>query len=176
MIAGLLLGRLPPGLVLAVVASILEIGGGAWLGHRLTAGRYEAQIAATETERAQAVAAAASAAQSETVRRVQAQQEIAHDAQVAAQAARADAGRADAAAAALRVQLGTYLAGRGAGPADPASAAGGQTAADAARMLAELFQLADQAAGRMAAAADAAHAAGTACERAYGSLTTVPGQ
>jgi hypothetical protein len=170
-IAGLLLGRVPPGVVIALVASVIEIGAGIWAGHHFTAQAYEAQIAQADAARAKAVADAASAAQTETARRVQAQQEIAQDAQHAAQAARFDAGRADAAAATLRVQLGAYLAGNRGAAVDPATVAAGQTAGDAARVLADLFSRADDFAGRMAAAADAARAAGAACERSYDALS-----
>jgi hypothetical protein len=169
-IVGAALQALPQRLVLAVVASAIELGAGAWAGAHLVGQRYRAQIAAGEAERAQAAAAAASAAQSETLRRVGAQQEIARDAQHATAAARADAARADAAAAALRVQLGAYLAA-GPGRADPAAAAGSAPAGAADPVLADLFGRVVSAAGQLAAGLDAATAAGRACERAYGALT-----
>lgn len=50
------------------------------------------------------------------------------------------------------------------------TAASSKAAADTARMLANLFRMADQAAGTMAAVADQARARGMTCEQAYEGL------
>lgn len=168
---GLGLVAIPQKLLAEAVGLVVEVALVAGITWHYAGQHYAAKDAAQKVAQAQAVAAAASAAESETMRRVVAQQEIARDAQTAALQARADAGRADSAAAALRVQLDAYLSGRRASAGDSAAAPGSAAADDTARVLADLLRRADDRAGILAAAADAARDAGTACERAYGALT-----
>lgn len=104
-----------------------------------------------------------------SARRVQNLSEIAHDAQLQADAARAAAASAGHARDALRVQLDAYVREHSR-PADPAASAAGQ-AEPAFAVLAKLFREADDFAGEVAADADASRIAGSACERAYEGLT-----
>jgi hypothetical protein len=134
---------------------------------------HERQIGAERitAEVAKATAAQAQADGRETVRRVQAQAEIARDAQLQSDAARARAAAADRARAALRVQLDTFTAHARA--TDPAASSAGE-AGDPIGVLAEVLGSADDFAGRVAAEADANRIAGLACERAYDSLAVTP--
>lgn len=94
----------------------------------------------------------------------------AQDGQARLDLARADAGRAHAAADGLRQQLAAYRRAATGAAANPGPAPAGPPAADAIGLLADLLGQLDDRAGIYAAAADAAHAAGLTCERAYDSL------
>jgi hypothetical protein len=154
--------------LIAYVVLLLACIGGLWLFVH-----HERQIGAERVtaEVAKATAAKAAEDERETVRRVQAQAEIAHDATVQADAARAGAAAADRAAASLRVQLNAFVANaRAAHPAPTAASEAG----DPIGVLATLLGSADDFAGRVAAEADANRIAGDACVRAYDSLTVTP--
>lgn len=85
-------------------------------------------------------------------------------------AARADLGRAVRAGDSLREQTArTLAAARGACSGATAGPAGAP-ASDAAGMLAELFERADERAGILAEVADLARIAGQTCEASYDSL------
>jgi hypothetical protein len=94
----------------------------------------------------------------------------ANDGQAKIDLARADARRADAAAAGLRQQLAHYRRAAARAAARPGAAPAGPPAADALDLLAQLFGRADDRAGELAAFADLAHAAGRTCERAYDAI------
>lgn len=98
------------------------------------------------------------------------QQGIAHDAQLQANAARADAASAVAAGSALRVQLNAYVSSRR-GPVYSPAAIGGETTDDPIGMLATLLGRVDDAAGRYAAEADANWIGWSACTKSYDALT-----
>jgi Protein of unknown function (DUF2514) len=140
--------------------------------HVETLGKTAAQKETSDLRASYAASAAqaAQAAQAETVRRVNAQQEIAHDAQLQADAARADAARARVASSRLldrvRAADSRGCSGSPSAPAGsaPAGAASGVPAED---VLGQLLSLA----GRYAADADDARRAGLACVRAYEALS-----
>lgn len=149
-------------LVLALLAAF------AWFVHS------EREIGAQKVrdEVAAATAAQKAADDAETQRRVTAQQEVVRDAQLQASTARADAARADGARDALRMQLARIVdANRRA--AGAAATAGSAPASDPIGVFSEVLGRIDDAAGRYAAEADANRIAGTACERAYSSLSAV---
>jgi hypothetical protein len=104
----------------------------------------------------------------ETARRVTAQQEIAHESQLRADSARADADRAARSRDALRVQLNAYLAHARA--ADPPASAPGETGSDALDLLSNLFSESDDRSGTLAQALDRCYGAGLACEHSYDAL------
>jgi hypothetical protein len=167
------LAALPQKLLAEVVGFVIETALVVAVTWHFVAGHYELKIAAKDAERERAVAAAAVAAQTETTRRVAAQQEVAHAAQIQADAARADAATASRARDALRVQLDVFVrAHRGAG--DPGAAGGGAPAGDPIGVLADVLGRADERAGVLAGIADQRGVAGAACERAYDALTVTP--
>jgi hypothetical protein len=148
----------------------------AWDAHQQALGalKVEAQRQAENAARATVAASAAMDAQAETTRRFQAQQGIAHDAQLQTGRARADAASAARAADGLRQQLAAFAAaGRGT-CGDPGAAPGSPAASAPIDVLADLFRGPDDAAGELAAALDLSHAAGVACERSGDSLTPAP--
>lgn len=135
---------------------------GAWQRHRATSAADDLAraTAAAATEREVALQAAIT----ETTRRLAAQQEIAHAADLAVSRARADADAAAGAAGRLRRRIAAIQADARA--SDPAAAGAGP----ADRLGDALAACADRYRG-VAAAADHAITAGRACERAYDSLT-----
>ena len=92
---------------------------------------------------------------------------VAQNAQAKIDLARADAGRADAAARSLRQQLAEYRRAATATATHPGAAPAGPPAGDAIDLLANLFSQSDDRSGELARFADLAHAAGAACEAAY---------
>lgn len=167
---GFALAALPQKLLAEVVGVVLEIVLVAGIAVHFTAAHYEAKEAAAMAAAAQATASAAIAAQTETARRVAAQEGITHDAQVQAAVATADAASAAHARDALRVQLDAYVSASR-GPRDPGSAALSAPTGDPIGVLADVLGRADDRAGRLAVIADQSRVAGRACERAYDALT-----
>jgi hypothetical protein len=159
---------------LAGAAGLLAILGMVlWVVHDLeAAGAAKEHAARLEDQAATAAAVVAQQKEDATIsaRRVQNLSEIAHDATVQADRARAAAATADRSRDALRVQLDAFVREH-ARPADPAASAAGQADGVALGVLAKLFREADDFAGEVAADADASRVAGSACEAAYGQLT-----
>lgn len=112
------------------------------------------------------------AVQAESTRRIKAQSEVAHDAQLQADAARADAAGARDERDAFRVRLAAFLAKA----RDPhsAAAAAGAPDGDPIGVLAQVLGEADRFAEDVAAEADSNRIAGLACERSYDALTPQP--
>lgn len=111
------------------------------------------------------------AARDEEQRRTTAVQEIANDTQTKLDRARADAGRAHAAAAGLRGQLAAFTAAHRGETCSGATVAGtGPAAGTALDLLADLFSRVDDVAGVLAEALDRSREAGTACERTYDAM------
>lgn len=148
-----------------VLAGLLAWGG--W--HRWQAIQARQEFAgarqAAEVQHANAVAAAAS----ESARRAGRMQEITDAETIRRQAAEVDRDRARSAAERLRGQLAAAQAHFGAG--HPSAADGGQAAAPADGVLAELLGQCGDRVRALAAEADATRGAGAACERAYDALT-----
>ncbi|WP_374568744.1 DUF2514 family protein [Ideonella sp.] len=113
---------------------------------------------------------ASEAARIEEQRRKEAQLEIVQLARRSAQRTAEDLARRVAVSERLRERAG-QLAIRCAGPSDLPVADGSQTAGSAGAVLVDMLGRIEQAAGELAAFADAASNSGTACERAYDSLT-----
>jgi hypothetical protein len=164
------LAALPQKLLAEVVGFLVETAVVVAITWHFVAGHYEMKAAAEHEAQERAVAAAAVAAQTETTRRVAAQQEVAHAAQIQADAARADAAAAAHARDALRVQLDAFVRAHR-GPVDPGAAGGGSAASDPIGVLADVLSRADERAGVLAGVADQRGIAGAACERAYDALT-----
>lgn len=115
---------------------------------------------------------AVKAARDEEHRRTAAAQEIANETQSKLDVARADAGRANAAAAGLRAQLAAFTAAhRGGASQDTGTASPGPAAGTALDLLADMFSRSDDVAGVLAEALDRSREAGTACERIYNAMT-----
>lgn len=160
-----------PGWLWAVLCAG-AISSAAVSGYRLQAARLAHQV--TRADHATAMAAAHAAQAAEESRRRQTEQELtdaqeAHARELAAVHLNRDRDRAAGAAVAQRVRNTARAAAELAGSvcADPAAARLRASAADAARMLAELRERADDRAGILARAADDAHLAGLACQRRY---------
>jgi len=152
--AGLSMLRLVPVWAYAIA---LALAWGGFQHHRATA---------AVNELAEVRESAYRAALIETTRRLTAQQEVTHAADLALASARADA---DAAAlAAGRLRNAARNAASRACSATPASP--GAAASAPAVVLADVLSSADARAGELAAAVDAARVAGIACERAYEAL------
>lgn len=135
--------------------------------------RHQAHAAGAELLRLQASISLAreqalQASITETERRIAAQQEAVHAADLSASAARADAAGAAAVAARLRARLAAAANPRA---SDPAAAGQREAADETARVLADVLTRADERAGILAATADAHRIAGIACEQAYDALT-----
>jgi hypothetical protein len=151
--------------------------GVAWWWHdgRVDAARQaggDAVRAEWATATALAVEAAASAAaanRAEEQRRAAAQQQEIDRATESLDRARADAARADRAAASLR-DAARAAAARCGRPAGHPATAEDRAPADG-RMLADVLAELDERAGALAAEADRRGIAGLACERAYDTLT-----
>lgn len=129
---------------------------------------------ATQTEHATAMAAAHAEQAAEESRRRKTEQELtnaqeAHARELAAVHINRDRDRAAGAAVADRVRNAARAAAELAGQvcADSTTAQLRASAAEAARVLAELRERADDRAGILARFADDAHLAGLACERRY---------
>lgn len=158
-----ILRRVPP--IAWVILALLAWGG--WQRHQAqsaakTLRQHDAAVAAETIQAAQE-------SQAESLRRLDAQTEIANVAHTRAAAAASAADAAAAAAVRLRARLAAAApSGR---PADPAAAPGGQATACPAGVPAELLERAVDAARRYAALADQRGAAGEACERSYESLS-----
>jgi len=152
--AGLLMLRAVPAWA---YATALALAWGGFQHHRATAAVNELAAVRESAYRAALI---------ETTRRLAAQQEVTHAADLALAQARADADGAALAAdrlrGAARRAAGRACAAAPAGPGAPASAP--------AVVLADVLIRADGRAGELAAAVDAARIAGTACERAYEAL------
>lgn len=160
-----------PRLALAWAASLALVAGwGLW--HKHQADQAHAAAMQADKDAAEAEAYALRQSLRETERRVRASEEVNRDASRKLSAARRDAAAASAAADSLRQYVDSLAAGAAAD--DPIAAGGCATAADSARVLAELQRRADDRAGVLAGYADAARIAGEACERAYLSLTEQP--
>jgi len=172
------------GIVLAAVLAVALVIGAIVKGYEswrdavkaegLEAGRAEIQ-SKWDDDRAkaqEAAIAAAVASAAETARRLKAQQENerAHQNQLAQ--ARADAGRARAAADGLRLRASAYLdaAGCGTVPSDTAIACIRQAATALGNALGQCGEIARG----IAADADDARARGQLCEASYESLTLKP--
>lgn len=104
----------------------------------------------------------------EELRRNKAHQEIVNEARKQADRARSDAATARAAAGRLQAELAAY---RGRTCPNTAPGDGGQAAAAAERVLADVQRRLDEAADRIAGFADQSRIAGLACERKYDALT-----
>lgn len=116
-------------------------------------------------------AKAVQAARDEEQRRTTAVQEIANDTQTKLDAARADAGRANAAAAGLRKQLAVFTAAhRSEAAPGAATSSPGPAAGAALDLLADMFQRNTDALIEIGEYADRARIAGEACEKVYDSL------
>lgn len=151
--------------------------GAVGLHHHIYKQGYEAGAAAVQKQFDAAKEAAEAkrladveAARAEEQRRAQAQAEIANDATKQADAARADAAAANTAADGLRARVAQLVAAARASR-NPAVASASAAAGDPLDVLANVLTRADRRAGDLAAYADSARVAGTACERAYDSLT-----
>lgn len=107
-------------------------------------------------------------AAAETLRRLNAQQEIQHVHDQELALAHRDAAAAHAAAGRLSDQLAAFVAA--ARRRDPAASGNSAPAGDPIGVLADVLRGADQRAGVLAAYADAARIAGLQCERAYDAL------
>ena len=152
----------PASLEIKIAGALLALAGA--LGVVAWAAHHERQIGENKCEAkvATATAQAASAALTESQRRLDAAQEVAHVAGQSAVLARSDADRAAAAARRLRDQLAASAAARAADTA--ASSAGpADRSAEVLGQCVERYR-------SVAAAADAAVIAGQACERSYESL------
>ena len=161
----------------AIAAAIAAAAGAFGLQHHKIV-TLTATLASERTQRAEERAAAASAALAESTayraeeqRRAQAQKEIADETDRKILALRADADRADAVAGSLQHRVAALVAAARAAAGHPAAAGTGPSTGDAAGLLAELQRRADETAGAMARIADERGAAGSACQRAYQSLT-----
>jgi len=133
------------------------------LAHQSSKTQFAQQVAAAEKQRAD-----------EEAKRRKAETELTHAQEAHAQEVAAfrvdlDRTRADGRAVAGRVRDAAAATAQLAGQvcADTATAELRQAAADAARVLADVRERADQRAGILAATADNAHFAGAACERRY---------
>ena len=159
--------------------AIAAILGAAWVSgdrHGLAKGRAEvaelrAQWTAERQAEQQAALDAVQATRVEERRRADEQERIAHDADLAASAARSDAVRAASAGAGLRVRAAAVAADCRPAPVNPAASAPGPAASAPGDLLADVLGRIADAAGQLAAVADQRGAAGTACERAYRALT-----
>lgn len=146
------------GLVLALL-----FGYEFWADHQREIGRAEIRAQVTEN------ALHASKARGAEDRRVAAQhQEIIHEAHTQAESARKDAAAAGRAASRLQTELSAYRARTCPSATTPE---GGEAAAAAERMLADVQRRLDEAADRITGFADQAHTAGLACSRSYDALT-----
>jgi len=164
---------------------ILIALGAAWIGHRIDVARHEKRAfaagqAETQTRwdaaekvRAETAAKAEAAARAEEQRRAAAQQEIARANEAALSQARADAAGAADAALQLRQHVAWLLtrSAGGAASGDPAAPVDRAPTGDAAGMLADVLGQCTARVQRLAEIADASRVAGSACERAYDSLT-----
>lgn len=159
----LALARKVPAWAWVVIAAL------AWGGiQRHRAAAAGAELRQHDAEVAAETLKASQAAQTETARRLAAQQGITDEAQARARTAGLAAAGARAAADRLRVQLAAAASSAAAG--NPTASAGGQAA-----VLADVLS---QCAGRLqvvAAVADDAINRGRACEAAYTSLTPPKG-
>lgn len=151
------------------------------LGCLFGAYRHGVNVTDDKWEKQQSDAQAAQAtlrAEEERAARAKEQQrqadieKIRADAQKQIQDAQADARDADAASDRLRKQADRLAKSIGSCPANTGTANGSQTGTNPSILLADLLSRADEEAGRMAALADRARAAGSACERAYNTLST----
>lgn len=154
-------------------AAVLLIG-----GQYVTIVRLRADLAQERASRAtdradadRAYAAAQVRARAESDRRAADLQEIVDDAQTRAAQSRADADAAGAALGRMRQHVAALVAAAGGSASNPAAAEGGPSAADAARVLADMQRRTGEAAGLYARLADERGDAGTVCERAYDALT-----
>jgi hypothetical protein len=166
-----------PALIAAAIA-----GGGAWHFYSVHEARKEGDAAGSarvtalwdaERHRARALAEQATADNLMEERRRQAamQKEIDH-ATTALDAARRDADAAGRAAVGLRAAARAAAAGCRAAAPNPHAAASGPAATGPGDLLADVLGLVEQAGRDMAAESDRRGIAGSACERAYQSLTT----
>ncbi len=163
---GLILG-MARGVPLWAWALAASLAWGGWQRHQVKA--ITAELMSQQAEAAQAREAALSESITETERRLVAQKGIVHEARKQAEKSRADAVAAAAAADRLRARLAAITSS--ARPVDSAASSGGPSAAESARVLAELLARADDRAGILARHADEARAAALACQRAYESLS-----
>ena len=133
-----------------------------WAEHQREIGRQEIRAQVSE----QALHAG-KARRVEDQRRARAYQEIIDEANAEANRARDAADTSRRTAGRLQAELAAYRA-RTCGSAAPAQ--GGEAAAAAERVLAEVQRRLDEAADRIAGFADQAHTAGLACQRSYDAL------
>lgn len=164
---GLILG-LARGVPVWAWALALSLAWGGWQRHQVKT--VTAELMQQQAEAAKARETALSASITETERRLDAQRKIVYEARKQADQAKADAVAAAAVAGKLRARLAAITSG--ARPVDSSASSGGESAADTARVLADLLARADDRAGILARHADEARAAALACQRAYESLTT----
>jgi hypothetical protein len=146
-------------------ALALVSGWALWNGHQLAAERFDA--ASEHAAQAAEVLRQSERARAEEQRRIQAQSEIAHDAQLQADAARADADRARVLAGRLRQLLAARPVPAG---SDTTSAPASPAATSPDGVLADLLGRV----GELAQYADLARVAGQACVKSYDTLTEKP--
>ena len=161
--------------IVAVVFGLVM--GAVGLHHHVYKQGYEAGAAAVQKQFDAAKEAAEAkrladveAARAEEQRRTQDQGRIANSATKQAHAPRADAPAANTAADGLRARVAQLVAAARA-PRHSATAGASAAAGDPLDVLANVLTRADRRAGDLAAYADSVRVAGTACERAYDSLT-----
>jgi hypothetical protein len=143
-----------------ILSAVLAWGG--WQKHQATVSAAKAQ--AQQTEIATETQKALQESIAETARRLEAQQEVAKNAEVAASIARADAAGASVAASRLRARLAAIASSTA---ASGASAPAGRASDGLPNLLADC---ADRYSS-VAAAADRAIVAGTHCVGAYEALS-----
>jgi hypothetical protein len=161
----------------AILAGLVALGAsGGWFARNVLAdramARVEADMVAQREEAAAAAVKASEAARAEERRRSARHQEVTRDALQQADAARRDAADAHGAAEQLRQSiLQQVSSGTGNGSrCDSATPRGGEAAAAAGLVLADVCGRSGARAAELAAALDAARGAGLACERAYDAL------
>ena len=159
------------GLVLVALASVIAWQALTISGLRVDVARLEKAAAEETTRRQIAVSAALTSYRAEEARRRAAQEESRHEA--LEQAARADAARrdADAAAGRLRQHLAALAGQCGAAPGGSGAAAGSPPAAAPGDLLADVSRRLEAAGRELATYAERAAIAGAKCERDYDAVT-----
>jgi hypothetical protein len=167
--------------VIAIAAGI----GIVYAGHRIDVHNHEvkaeargrAEVAALwnaeKVQQLQIAIAANATARAEEQRRITEQKEAIHVAEKRAEVAHADAAAAADVAVRLRERIAQLAgAGGGRGTSNPGTAVAGAPACDAAMVLADVLERAEERLRGLAEYADEAAIAGSACERSYEALTS----